>query len=487
MLCWEIYLEDQKLRLFEIVLIIINFFTLGWLIFSKKNNKKISYILFRISFVITLIQIFVEGYRIQMLPAYICLLLNVLIFFRKGKKPRKTWKIVLASIFSFLYLLIAAAFPTLLPVFSFEKPTGPYQVGTVTYDWTDENRLEEATREPNDKRELMVQVWYPAEKTDNLKKAPYINDLPEVSRGLGVPSVLLSHLKYVKSNSYSNAKLSDKQQKYPLLIFSHGFQFFRNVNTFEVEELASHGYIVVGIDHTYDAAATVFSDGRVAQYSHHNKMLNGNNEYLDKHIEIWVKDAKFVLDKIEEINKKDPLNHFTGRIDLNKIGMFGHSYGGATAGQIIMQDSRVKAGINMDGTFYGDPISEKGLGKPFMMMDSETSLNIYKGDVDLIMKLSGLTDKKYRDFNARMYIKRNNAIANGGYSLLINNTQHISYTDLSLLTPVAAIGYNPHDVHRIINDFTITFFNKYLLGDSSASLEDTAKKYKNIEFKQTKT
>ncbi len=85
-----------------------------------------------------------------------------------------------------------------------------------------------------------------------------------------------------------------------------------------------------------------------------------------------------------------------------------------------------------------------------------------------------------------MYIKRNNAISNGGYSLLINNTQHISYTDLSLFTPLLSIGYNPHDVHKIINDFTLTFFNKYLLGDSSASLENTANNYKNIEFTQTK-
>ena len=481
------------MRLFEILLIIINFFMLGWLLFSKKNNRRISYVLFGISFVLTLIQIIVEGYRIQMLPAYTCLLLNVLIFFRKGKKPGKTWKLVLGSIFSFLYLVIAVALPALLPVFSLEKPTGPYQVGTVTYDWSDENRLDEATKDPGDKRELMVQVWYPADKTDNLEKTPYIKDVPEVAKGfekeIGIPSLLFSHLKYVDSNSYLSAKLSVKKQKYPLLIFSHGFGLTRNINTFEVEELASHGYIVVGIDHTYDAAATVFSNGRVAPYnSDNNKMITEDFEKMDDHNEIWVKDVQFVLNKIEEINKKDPLNNFTGRIDLDKIGMFGHSYGGATAGQIVMRDSRVKAGINMDGAFAGSPFSEKGLGKPFMMMDSENTLITYKGDYTSLNKsgIKGDLRKKYEDYFAKMYIKRNNAIANGGYSLLINNTQHLSYTDLSLFTPVIAIGYNPYDVHRIINDFTLTFFNKYLLGDSSASLENTAKKYKNIVFTQTK-
>ena len=477
------------MRLFEIVLIIINFCTLGWLLFSRKNTKKIPCFLLGFSFVITLIQIIVEGYRIQMLPAYICILLNALIFFRKGKKSRKTWKIVLGSTFSFLYLVIAVALPALLPVFSLEKPTGPYQVGTVTYDWTDENRLEEATKDPGDKRELMVQVWYPAEKTENVKRAPYIKDVPEIAKGfekeIGIPYLLFSHLKYVNSNSYLSAKLSVKKQKYPLLIFSHGFGLTRNINTFEVEELASQGYIVVGIDHTYDAAATVFSNGGVALYNSDNKKMTTEDfEKMEGHNEIWVKDVQFVLNKIEEINKKDPLNYFTGRIDLDKIGMFGHSYGGATAGQIVMRDSRVKAGINMDGAFAGSPISEKGIGKPFMVMDSENTLNNYKGDYTTLNKsgIKGDLRKKYEDYFAKMYIKRNNAIANGGYSLLINNTQHLSYTDLSLFTPVIAIGYNPHDVHRIINDFTLTFFNKYLLGDSSASLEDTAKKYKNIEL-----
>ncbi|ACL76569.1 alpha/beta hydrolase family protein [Ruminiclostridium cellulolyticum] len=486
------------MRLFEIVLIIINFFTLGWLLFSKKNSKKVSCILFGISFVTTLIQIFAEGYRIQVLPAYICLPLNVLIFFLKGRKPRKTWKFVLGSIFSFLYLLIAVALPALLPVFSLEKPTGPYQVGTVTYDWTDENRLEEATKDPSDKRELMVQVWYPAEKTDNLKRAPYIKDLSAILKGgektVPLVSFLLSHLKYVKSNSYTDAKLSGKQEKYPLLIFSHGYGAFRNANTFEVEELASQGYIVVGIDHTYDAAATVFSDGRVAELNQDTQKMfySGSVDAMDKHNEIWVKDVEFVLDTVEKINKKDPLNHFTGKIDLDKIGMFGHSYGGATTAQVLMRDPRVKAGINMDGYLYGSSIPDTGVSKPFMMMDADDSMKMFldKDYLDKSLKRYGITGdlrKRYEKSSIKYGKIRSNAIANGGYSMLIKNTDHTSFSDMYLLSPLAKIGReNPRTVFKIINDFTLTFFNKYLLGDSSASLEDTAKKYKNIEFTQTK-
>ncbi len=480
------------MRLFEIVLIIINFCTLGWMLFSKGNKKKINVFLLGVLFIATIIQISAEGYRTHMLSAYICLLINLLCLVRKGKKHSKVCNLILAVIYTIFNLIAAVVFRTVLPALTFEKPTGAYKVGTVTYDWTDETRLEETTKDSDDKRELMVQVWYPTESTDNLKRELLTKDAREVMKGFqkqyAVPSFLFTHLKYVKSNSYSNAKLSGKQQKYPLVIFSHGFGLFRGQNIFEVEELASHGYIVVGIDHAYDAAATVFSNGRVAQFSHSkDEILNGEFlDYMDSHNEVWVKDVQFVLDKIEEINKKDPENNFTGRIDLDKIGMFGHSYGGATAAQILMCDSRVKAGINMDGAFAGKPIPANGLGKPFMLMDAEMSLKTYKGDNSDFEKVRGMTDdlrKKYIDYYSKMYIKRNEAISNGGYSLLIHDTSHLSYTGLSLLFPVINISLeSPGNVYKIVNDFTLTFFNKYLLGDTSASLENTAHKYNNVEL-----
>jgi hypothetical protein len=94
--------------------------------------------------------------------------------------------------------------------------------------------------------------------------------------------------------------------------------------------------------------------------------------------------------------------------------------------------------------------------------------------------------KRYEKSTIKYAKKRSNAIANGGYSMLIKNTDHTSYEDVYLFSPLLKMGNeNPRTVFKIVNDFTLTFFNKYLKGDASASLENTAKKYKNVEFAQT--
>ena len=81
----------------------------------------------------------------------------------------------------------------------------------------------------------------------------------------------------------------------------------------------------------------------------------------------------FVLNQIEKLNQSDKDNRFTGRMDTSRIGMFGHSYGGATVAQVLVEDSRVKATINMDGTLYGENVPKSRVGKPFLIMNAETS------------------------------------------------------------------------------------------------------------------
>ncbi|WP_051153526.1 alpha/beta hydrolase family protein [Ruminiclostridium papyrosolvens] len=296
----------------------------------------------------------------------------------------------------------------------------------------------------------------------------------------------------MQTNSFINAQVLSKSEKYPVLIFSHSMTGFRNQNTFQSEELASHGYIVVAVDHPYYAAATVFSDGRVAE-STISTDVNSNDfslEFGDKNNDTWVRDVEFVLDKLEEINNKDNDNLFSGRFDMEKIGVFGHSFGGATAAQLLLKDSRVKAGINMDGTFYGSDIPETGLEKPFLLMLSEQ----YMMSTDLVklekkLKMFGIKGEKLKEYLA-LYAeyerRRKKAMAGGAYSLIIKKTTHLSYSDIYLYTPLMALLHKPKKVHRVIIDFTLTFFNKYLMEDSTASLENAALKYNNVEIAGTK-
>ncbi len=395
------------------------------------------------------------------------------------------------SIFSTIKFVVEAPFSLLMPLFELQEPTGPYKVGTTTYDWTDTSRQEEKCN-GDVKRELMVQVWYPAENIENLKKAPYIKDAPEIIRGLEkfylIKPFLLRRLKDVQTHSFINAQLSSKSDKYPVLIFSHGMTGFRNQNTFQAEELASHGYIVVAVDHPYYAAATVFSNGRVAESTistdvdSHDFSL----EFGDKNNETWVKDVQFVLDKLEEINSKGNDNPFSGRFDMEKVGMFGHSFGGATAAQLLLKDSRVKAGINMDGAFFGSDIPETGIEKPFLLMLSEQNkMTTDLEKVEKKLKMFGIKGERLKEYLA-LYAecerRMKKAMAGGAYSIVIKKTTHLSYSDAYLYTPLMAIIHKPKKIHKVINDFSLIFFNKYLMEDPTASLENAAHKYNNVEI-----
>ena len=274
------------------------------------------------------------------------------------------------------------------------------------------------------------------------------------------------------------------EQEYPILIFSHGMTGFRNQNTFQIEELASHGYIVVGIDHAYDAAATVYPDGREVLINKHQ--LSGF-EALDEHMTLWTQDVSFILNRLEQLNKQDEQDRFTGRLDLERIGMFGHSYGGATAAQMLLKDSRIKAAINMDGTLYGEPMPSTGLNKPYLQMNGEKSIDKSKFDnsLDQAMVQSGHTREYYEDFWEETVKRRMNALQGGGYAMTIPHTSHLSYTDFHLFSPLLPNpGEDPEAVHRIINEVSVAFFDQHLKGIRHNAMDELAKKYPDIELVQ---
>ncbi|NEZ45221.1 hypothetical protein GQA12_27445 [Paenibacillus alvei] len=205
-----------------------------------------------------------------MIPAYLSPILLTACYLVIGGKesPRNRFAIMIRTLLLVLYFSVAVALPALIPISLFNKPTGPFMVGTTLYHWVDDRREEPFTKDPNDRRELMVQMYYPASDKGEGNREPYIRNAHEVAKGLeedlSIPAFVLGHLNLVKSNAFTEALLSDAESRYPVLIFSHGLNGFRNQNTFQVEELASQGYIVLCIDHSYDAAATVFPDGRTA-------------------------------------------------------------------------------------------------------------------------------------------------------------------------------------------------------------------------------
>jgi len=457
------------MNFWEVVLIVVNFSLLSWILLVGRETKKWSKFASLAAIGIVIIQLLVEGFRWQMIPAYVSPIILILCYLLAGwKKGFRSWGIfIVKTLLLCIYLSIAVALPLLMPVFSFEEPTGPHMVGTKLYHWVDHQRNEPYSKNPTDRRELMVQIWYPAAEKSKGDREPYIRNINELSKGLektlSIPAFAFSHLDLVKSHSFMDLQLSDSENHYPILLFSHGFNGFRNQNTFEVEELASQGYIVLGIDHTFDAAATVFPDGRTAYVQPFN--LTDFNE-RDSHIKLWKEDVTFVLDQLEKLNQNDETGFFTGKMDTSRIGMFGHSYGGATAAQILAEDSRVKAAIDMDGTLHGEILPESGIGKPFLLMSADIN-----EDSD---------EDSYKD-----KVRSERGLAGGGMSMVIPHTDHSSFTDFHLFSPLLrSPGENPKEVHRIINEFSLAFFDQYIKQkDDGSTLKRLKTKYPEVNFK----
>ena len=454
------------MRSIEMVSTILNVLLLGWIIFVRNKTQRGLLIGFGASAILVLAHAIVEGMRWQMIPVYALTLLPILVLAcrrlfkplkeKDGNKKSTRIRWIFTMVLAVLYSAIAIALPILLPVFTFEQPTGPYKVGTVTYDWKDEQREETFTSDPGDKRELMVQIWYPADSQAKGRTAPYISNADVFAEGfstiLNLPKALFTTFGYVKTHAIESAELSQKESTYPVLLFSHGFSGHKNQNTFQVEQLASHGYIVVGIDHTYSSTASVFADGRVAPYVQQD--LNSGT-YLDQANPGWVEDAKFVLDQVEKLAKNDPDNRFTGRMDLQNVGMFGHSFGGATSTQMLMEDERIKAAVNLDGILYGKQrIPAGGLEKPFLMMSADGSLN----SVQLIQ------EPELRQMMEGLIARYEHVAEGGNYWMKLNHMTHMGFTDLYLLSPLfeQMEGVDVRNAHRLINEYSLDFFDHYL-------------------------
>ncbi|SYX87107.1 alpha/beta hydrolase family protein [Paenibacillus alvei] len=465
------------MRSFELWSVVINLLLLGWLLFAKNKTNRLLYIGFGISAIFVLLHGLIEGMRWQMVPVYvitflpICILAARYLFRSREVRGRKS-KVqqILMIILAVLYSLITVSLPLLFPVFTFENPTGPYKIGTVTYNWKDERREETLTPRSGDKRELMVQIWYPASSSAKGKTAPYVPN-PDVfvnaySQTFDMPKIFFTSLKYVKTHAIENAEISDKEAAYPVLLFSHGMGGHKSHNTFQIEQLVSYGYIVVGIDHTYNSITSVFDDGRVANFIPQDVSV----KHLDEVNKVWVEDAKIVLNQMEKLAQGDPDHRFTGRMDMKNVGMFGHSFGGATSVQMLLSDARIKAAINLDGGLFGQlRIPEGGVKKPLLMMSADRTL----AGADKIAVVQGTARKALNKYIGDIFERYKRVAAGGNYWMKIKNMDHLAFCDLYLISPLLekAERVNLRPAHRLINEYSLDFFNHYLKGKPFEKME----------------
>ena len=494
------------MRLFEILLVVSCFTLLLSVWFLKKIPQKVAIILCAVSSSILAIHLFFEGYRWQMLFVYIItVLLAITIILRYSKKGAgiKTWNPFKYSLYSLTVIsyVLSICLSVYLPVFNLPKPDGTYQVGTETFHLIDTSRDETLTEDKNDKRELMVQIWYPAQNNSSIKSEllfPESKDIFEkyiqaYSKRFNIPEFAFDYWKYIQTNSYKSAELLSSAKPWPVVLISHGMGTGRVLHVSQAENLASHGFVVITLDHTYSTTATVFPDGRVTGLK---TSLNIDNIYdISSRVgKIWEEDVEFVLNHIEKLNSGDIESRFKGSIDLKNIGIMGHSFGGSTAFNALNMSDKIKAGINMDGTFFALDDSYN-LDKPFMFITTEDYLKkfeIFKKDnvseKDLMSaKISRESYDKLKPLEENEISIINNVIKDGGIILKIDGTAHYNFTDFQLFSKLFKFAGMTGDIDGkrgalIVNEYVLDFFNKYLKGTGGNLIDGPSTEYPEVKF-----
>jgi predicted dienelactone hydrolase len=391
-------------------------------------------------------------------------------------------------------LLIAFADPPLLaacrgqaaqtPKALFPKPSGPFAVGTHEYLWIDEKREETFTKDPSDKRHVLARVWYPAEATPSKEPSLYVMDPKEFPENSQAPQKLGAT---TKTNSVTDAPIAAGKTRFPVLVYQPGGGQSRFLGTFEAEQLASRGYVVVAADHAGLSPTAAFPDGYQFKADQHvapqanefsKEAMNRVDKWLgDEIFPTWIADASYTLDKIEEMDRTQG-QLFYKRLDLQRIGMFGWSFGGATSIQMSRNDPRIKAAIDQDGKLFGD-VGDKGTSRPFMLMHHGGEDKPPKPEQADLMKAM-IEEYKAAD---RSLIEHSKG---PWFDVTIANTNHGHFSDFLLFIPerVKKEEMDPHRAHEIIVAYTLAFFDKYLLGRDSDLLKGPAAGYPEVTFRK---
>jgi predicted dienelactone hydrolase len=432
--------------------------------------------------IIILVHFTLEGYRWQMIPLYTLTLISIVLsIFMPNEEPLASTPSLRLAQGSVLFLVAAStALPTLLPVPKIPPPSGTFEVGTTSYEFTDSSRKElySGRDEP---RRFMVQVWYPAEVTTTTKNAPWMSKSKiytrAISKYLELPSFFLDHLSLSISPAYLDMPLAKTSKPYPLILFSHGWGGFSAQNTGQAVELASRGYVVIGMQHTYGAIVTVFPDGTVAL--NNPKALprdpddpNNNEVVARKLVDQWSGDMAFVLDQFQGFDKEAG-SLFFQKLDMERIGVYGHSTGGGAAIQFCGVDPRCKATLGMDPFMW--PVSAEVIERGF----SQTSFFMFsQGWADLV-------DSQNNKLFDQFYSK----ITNNSGAIIINGTKHFDFTDVPLLSPIASqLGLkgplNGKRVTKIVNAYLLDFFEMTLNNKPSTLFGGSFDDFSEVKVRQ---
>lgn len=367
--------------------------------------------------------------------------IGYLVWRKKKEKPFKAWKQIMKLFGNGMLYASALFIAILLPQYKEPAVTGEHEVETAVYTWVDESRVETFTNS-GEKRAVTIKVWYPKE-----------------------------------------------EGTYPLAVFSHGAFGVLDSNTSTCTELASNGYVAVSIAHPYHAAYVEDANGNVAigsmDFLNQVYADNGGDtpeeerrvyEFSREWMALRTADENFVLDTMLEKAKEGEAPF--SLIDTERIGLFGHSMGGATSAALGRQRSDIDAVIVMEGTMFGEytdfvdgayVYNDEPYPVPLLDINSR---EVYDQAI-LLPEQAGVT---YLNF----YIGEH---AKDFHEVVINGVSHMNFTDLPLVSPILAkvlctgtfssgeSTVSAKTCIETVNAIILEYFDYYLKDEGSLDLQ----------------
>lgn len=367
------------------------------------------------------------------------------------------------------------------------EPTGPHAVGRTEVHLVDPSRGHPWVGGA-DERDIMVSLWYPAEDDPDAEPAPYMS--PAAASALeseldqsGVPRGAVD-LVSAEANALLDAPRAQGAEQLPVLLYSHGFGDSRFTSAANLEELASHGYLMVSMDHPYESTAVDLPDGRMLRKSYPDRETPTYREAIS----VRTLDTRFVLDALNNGALLPP--HLEGAADTGAVGMFGHSAGGLTTAEVMLVDDRIAAGANLDGSMafhvnneaWAD-VTTRGVERPFLYFGAGLSgpdlphTSRHHQDLQLFREASTgpfvelyMADGEHRSFSddqwARPDLEAEHGLSGRSWEA---GTQMIGPID-----PEASIAAQ--------RAYLLAFFDAYLRGSEEPLLDGPSPEYPSIEF-----
>jgi dienelactone hydrolase len=340
------------------------------------------------------------------------------------------------------------------------EPTGMWGVGRASVDIVDRGRTMPGTGEP---RRLMLHIWYPTDSPSSpAAKLPYMEGLS--GAGGSVTEEELGLLQVTETHSTAAAPAVPTSRRFPVLLFSHGEQTNAFLYSNLHEDLASRGYIVVGVDHPGAALFIAYSDGSVALYSE-------DAENLSERIAERAADLRFVRDRIRTVAIS---GHRLEDVASERVGVFGHSAGGIASASLCQQPPVVDACLNLDGRLNAAPFKVGGgippPSRPFMYITKP-----FRTLSDAELSAEGITREEATSTQADAWARDGRLLASAGppsYRVTLHHAEHSSFSDEPLL--LDAEDTTSLKLITMIRDLVAQFFDATLVGNQRGSVASTS-------------